>query len=202
MYDSSYNAATDEITIPVGDSPVTTPFGGGETGSVIGELYAEDNGVLRIAGRPRIAVAAAVSCLVQPQPGDRVRALVHDGQYFITDILLRDAAAPLMLGDEQRAVTFRARNLSLVADEQLSLRAPSLSVFARAAYWVSDSLRQVARSLRIEAGHAHRQVEHVDSVNAQHVVQNASQSMALRSRVGSIQADGVLRIDGGQVHMG
>jgi hypothetical protein len=179
----------------------STPLREGDV--LVADLRTDDTGAPRLEGWCDVDVDVAVSCLVQPCLGDRVRVLVHEGRFFVTDILLRtDALAPLVIGDERKNLELRANDLQLESRGELSLRSSSLSLFSGAAVWVADSLRQVARTLCIEAGNAHRQVEHVDSVSARHVVSTATQSTTLRGRVGSIQADAVLRIDGGQVHMG
>ncbi|HGM5168711.1 TPA: DUF3540 domain-containing protein, partial [Serratia marcescens] len=50
--------------------------------------------------------------------------------------------------------------------------------------------------------HASRRVEETDEVLAKHIIQDARQSLVINSEIGSLKSSAVLKIDGGQIHMG
>ncbi len=160
-------------------------------------------GQLHIDVYPTLALQVAPSCLLLPQSGDLVSAVLHDDQVFVTAVLQRlDASAPLVLDGGEVALHLVAPSLTLQGTESVEIQTDRLSLLTRTSRWVADTLHQVAQSLFVRASHAQRKVEFVDEVEARHISQQAGQSLALNARMGSINASAVLKIDGGQIHMG
>ncbi|NDJ56691.1 DUF3540 domain-containing protein [Enterobacteriaceae bacterium 4M9] len=160
-------------------------------------------GQLRMDVYPALTVQVAPGCLLLPQPGDLVSAVLHDDQVFVIAVLQRlDATAPLVLNAGEAALHLVAPSLTLHGTESVEIQTDRLSLLTRTSRWVADTLHQVAQSLFVRASHAQRKVEYVDEVEARHISQNAGQSLALNARMGSINASTVLKIDGGQIHMG
>lgn len=152
---------------------------------------------------PLLPLIVAPSCLLAPQQGDVVSAIVHAQQIYVIAVLQRQCAdAPLVLNGGDVALHLVAPSLMLRGAESVEIETHRLSLLTRTSRWVADTLHQVAQSLFVRAGNAHRKVEFADELEARHISQHAGQSMALNARMGSINASAVLKIDGGQVHMG
>lgn len=151
----------------------------------------------------QLPLLVAPGCLLKPQPGDLVSAVLHDQQVYVTAVLQRmDAEAPLVIDGGDVALHLVAPALSFEGVESVEIKTARLSLLTRTSRWVADTLHQVAQSLFVRAGNAQRKVDYVDEVEARHISQHAGQSLALNARMGSINASAVLKIDGGQVHMG
>ena len=61
---------------------------------------------------------------------------------------------------------------------------------------------QISQRLFVRSKHASRRVEETDEVLAKHIIQDARQSLVINSEIGSLKSSAVLKIDGGQIHMG
>lgn len=152
---------------------------------------------------PLLPLSVAPSCLLAPHAGDVVSAVIYEQQIYVIAVLQRQCPdAPLVLNGGDVALHLVAPSLMLRGAESVGIETPRLSLLTRTSRWVADTLHQVAHSLFVRAGNAHRKVEYADELEARHISQHADQSMALNARMGSINASAVLKIDGGQVHMG
>lgn len=166
-------------------------------------LVLDDSGRLTLHHHAECMLVTAASCLVQPQTGDLVSALLCQHQAFVTAILQRQQPdTPLILSSGNTPMHLLAPVLEIHSPERLDIYTGNFSLLARTAQWVSKTLHQVTDSLFVQAKHAHRQVENTDQVHARHISQQAEQSLIINSRIGSLNASAVLRIDGGQIHMG
>jgi hypothetical protein len=174
-----------------------------EGDTIIDNIYTNDNGEIYFMDYPTITVQQASSCLVKVQSGDYVFALFHNQKFFITDILVRlDQNETTVVGTPEMRLHIQAHDISLEIKQQFSLHASSVNIFSSATQWICDSWRQIAQSLHIEALHAHRNIKNTDIVKAKHIVQHAEQSLSMRGKVTTVQADALLKMDGSQVHMG
>ncbi|MBW7984126.1 DUF3540 domain-containing protein [Enterobacillus tribolii] len=170
---------------------------------VCGRIRSEDGKGAYLDAYPHLPWSVAPSCLLAPQTGDVVSAVINDGQIFVTAVLQRQhATSPLVLNSDGAPLHIVAPSLTLKATERVEIQTESLSLLSRTSQWVTDTLHQVAQSLFVRAGNAHRKVTFADEVEARHISQNAEQSLVLNSRIGSINSSAVLKLDGGQVHMG
>ncbi|EMH4929499.1 DUF3540 domain-containing protein [Serratia ureilytica] len=166
-------------------------------------LAADANGSLYVDGMRAHCLAVATSCLVQPLAGDRVCVIADGDKLVITEILSRQQANAVMTLDS------RCANLRIVAPEielqgrkRLTLRSPHFTLLTRSSRWVAETLHQISQRLFVRSKHASRRVEETDEVLAKHIIQDARQSLVINSEIGSLKSSAVLKIDGGQIHMG
>lgn len=168
-----------------------------------GYVAKEGNGRLFLRQRATFKLSTAASCLIQPQAGDLVSAVIHHRQVFVTAILQRQQVdAPVVLNSGEVPLHLQAPSLEIHGADKITLHTRKFSLFANTSVWVAKVLHQVADALFIRAKHAHRQVENTDEVQARHISQQAEQSLIVNSRIGSLTASAVMKIDGGQIHMG
>ncbi|WP_317694482.1 DUF3540 domain-containing protein [Serratia sp. UGAL515B_01] len=170
---------------------------------ITGHIAEDDNGRHYLSSHATLPLMIATSCLVKPQNGDLVCAVLHQHQIFVTAILQRqhsDAALVLSSGTVPMHLSTPA--LEIHSSERVEIHTSRFSLRAKTSLWISRTLHQVADALFVRAKHAHRQVENTDEVQARHISQQAEQSLIINSRIGSLNASAVLKIDGGQVHMG
>ncbi|MGP2741388.1 DUF3540 domain-containing protein, partial [Serratia nevei] len=83
-----------------------------------------------------------------------------------------------------------------------TLRSPHFTLLTRSSRWVAETLHQISQRLFVRSKHASRRVEETDEVLAKHIIQDARQSLVINSEIGSLKSSAVLKIDGGQIHMG
>ncbi|MHA7847780.1 DUF3540 domain-containing protein [Serratia sp. D1N4] len=163
----------------------------------------DDRGQLCLQHHTALALVTAASCLVQPQAGDLVSAVLCQRQAFVTAVLQRQQPeTPLMLNSGNVPLHLLVPALEIHSPERVEIHTSHFSLLAHTSQWVAKTLHQVVDSLFVKAKHAHRQVENTDEVQARHINQQAEQSLIINSRIGSLNASAVLRIDGGQIHMG
>lgn len=142
----------------------------------------------------------ALSCLVQPQQGDRALvAACRQGENYIVHLLARAAAAPALLGvPGAGAVTWRQARIALCASERLALQSlrdaelsaatGTLALNARNLFaGVTDSLVQNARDM---------------VVNAEHYLLQAGRLLRLHGRQASITADSDVKVDAERISLG
>ncbi|PRQ10251.1 DUF3540 domain-containing protein [Enhygromyxa salina] len=137
----------------VRDSPHVAPRQGGAT-----ILARADEGFTLDDGERRFSARRAVSCLVEPELGDRVwfadEGLPGEHAYVLA-VLERVATTPALLrvqGDAELRVDGRLKiaareDLDLHSDARLGLNADELQVRARAARLIIDECAAVLRSL-------------------------------------------------------
>lgn len=167
------------------------------------QVAKDGNGRLFLRQQPALTLCTAASCLVQPQVGDLVSAVIHQQQVFVTAILQRQQAeTPLVLNSGEVPMYFQAPAMEIHSTDRIAIHTRRFSLFTHTSMWVAKTLHQVADALFTRAKHAHRQVENTDEVHAKHISQQAEQSLIINSRIGSLNASAVLKIDGGQIHMG
>ena len=165
-------------------------------------LRGDGQGGLRFGEDHHSLVAMAISCLVKAVAGDRVRAVLDAGTWYVTDILRRtDGSAPLDIDAGNTTLNVSAIRLCLSADDlQLSAKNWSTS----AVHVKQDLGREVTHVEHryVRAGSSAIDVDTTAVTRAAHIVSHASQALVLRGKAASLGAEGLLRIDGTQVHMG
>lgn len=141
--------------------------------------------------------------LVQPLAGDRVCVIVDGDKLVITEILSRQQANAVMTLDSRCAnLRIVAPEIELQGGKRLTLRSPHFTLLTRSSRWVAETLHQISQRLFVRSKHASRRVEETDEVLAKHIIQDARQSLVINSEIGSLKSSAVLKIDGGQIHMG
>lgn len=166
-------------------------------------VSAEAAGRLYVESLQHYRLTIAVSCLVQPMAGDRVCVIADGRCLVITEILSRQQT------DTAMTLECRSAHLRIVAPEielhgrkRLTLKSPDFSLLTRSSRWVAKTLHQVSQCLFVRSQHASRQVEGTDTLQARHIRQEAQQSLVMQGEMASLKASAVLKIDGGQVHVG
>ncbi len=158
--------------------------------SVCGDSYLLDDG---------LRAKVALSCLIQPQIGDKV-CVSTDGRggNYITAILNRaDATKTTLQVSGGEKLTIAMPKLELYGDQSLELSAPKLNLTAMGGKLVisarqvmthaSDSIVEVARSYFGKVSHYGVQ---------------AAELMHLKSRQKIIVAEKDIRLDGEHINMG
>lgn len=172
----------------------------------------------------------AASCLLEPSVGDRVWFVVEAGLpgqqgCFVTAVLEREADAPAAQLSVEGApeVHVQASRLTLRADTQLELQADELRAQSRLARVVLGECTTVMRSLFTHAGKvtlvgklietiadkisAHskvsqRTVEDLDQVQSGTIDYRAQHSAQLGAEQTLISGAELVKVDGGQIHLG
>ncbi|HFI5335096.1 TPA: DUF3540 domain-containing protein [Serratia liquefaciens] len=166
-------------------------------------LVADANGVLYVDNMEAYSLVVATSCLVQPLAGDRVCVVVDGSLVVITDILFRQQENEIItLGDHRATLRIVASEIELCGGKRLTINTPELTLLARSSRWIAETLQQISQRLFVRSQHASRQIAQTDEVMAKHIVQDAQQSFVMKSEIGSLKSSSVLKIDGGQVHVG
>ena len=166
-------------------------------------LQADTAGNLYAEGARTFSLTVATSCLVQPLAGDRVCVIFDGALLVITEILSRrEMGAALTLTGGGSALRIVAPEIEMHGTRKIKLQSLDFTLLTRSGRWVSDTLQQISRRLFVRSGHASRRIEQTDEVQAKHIVQDAEQSLVIKSEIGSLNASAVLKIDGGQIHVG
>lgn len=170
---------------------------------ITAEVRSTDNGSVLLHGYETLPVTQAASCLVMPETGDWISAIIEQQQVYVTAILLRAAPeSPLVMNSGEMPLHFITPALEIHSPEKVEIHTRHFSLMARTSLWMAKTLHQVADSLFVRAKQASKEVENTDTTHARHINQQADQSLIINSRIGSLNASAVLKIDGGQVHMG
>lgn len=163
---------------------------------------ADSDGVL-LHGYEALPVTNAASCLFQPEIGDLVSAIIDLKQIYITAILQRTVpGSPLVMSSGEVPLHLVTTALEIHSPERIEIHTRHFSLMTRTTLWMAKTMHQVADSLFVRAKQASREIENTDDTHARHISQQADQSLIINSRIGSLNATAVLKIDGGQVHMG
>ena len=166
-------------------------------------LAADANGGLYVDGMRAHCLAVATSCLVQPLAGDRVCVIVDGDKLVITEILSRQQANAVMTLDSRCAnLRIVAPEIELQGGKRLTLRSPHFTLLTRSSRWSRRnaapnlSTPVCAQQARKPAGGGNRR----GAGEAHH--SGCRQSLVINSEIGSLKSSAVLKIDGGQIHMG
>lgn len=180
----------------------------------------------------RYTATRAVSCLVEPDVGDLALCAVgEDGTSHVLAILERTAGRPAVISTEGD-VSIRSSGrlqlsgqdgLDLVTRGEANVVASEVSVHAERGSLVIDAMRVVgglisgdvdrvklvARALdqvvdrftqRVKA--SYRTIEELDRVRAKNVDHVASGTMKVHARETVMTADGLVKMDAEQIHVG
>lgn len=171
----------------------------------------------------------ALSCLVEPQPGDAVLVATSGGRSYVLAVLERSTTQPvelavendLVLSSTRGEVSLSGRRVSVEAGEaelksaRFKLTTASAEVFTQALSWLGDlaeldvrkvrTVAQVAESVvdRVSQsfGRVYRKVEDFEHVRAKRIDQQA-ELMNLRGKNAMLTAEQLVKLDADQVHLG
>ena len=174
----------------------------------------------------------AFSCIVRPEPGDRVLMSVADGTIWITAIAERLAGTSMCLcaeGDVSIVSTrgdvslMAGRSVNLDAEDRARIASPEIALHAGVARFVLDELQQIGRKASfyvnkmrsvgdlVETFAEHvltrtlrssRFVEESDQLRARDIDHRADDTLQMRAGIMLMTADKVVRVDAEQIHMG
>lgn len=191
-----------------------------------GALFAVTSGNTEYEGR------CAASCLLEPQAGDEVLlAIVPERGAFILSVLVRsgEAARLRVEGDLEiqvanGGVVIAARDgIDLVSTSNVGITSETLKLTTKAAEMVLDNLSlvgatvqaqmtkvkviaesidQVADRLTQRLKRAYRFVAEMDQVRAARVDIAAEKTMNLHAQNAVMTAEELVKVDGGQIHLG
>ena len=134
-------------------------------------------------------VRVALSCLIQPIAGDLVQIFFSKGCYWVLAVLeRRDNSQGIHLNFEQHAVSLLAGKIELQSTSSMTLSSHELSLKANL---LSQTL--IERQTHISGS---------DTTHVGSVALYAQRHMGFYSKVTTFAAQSLLKIDGGQIHMG
>lgn len=174
----------------------------------------------------------ALSCLVEPEPEDTVLLAGERERPYVIAVLERAESSPLRLmvdGDCELGVrngrfSIAAENgMDLVSQKDIGISAAELDVhatrgsvfFGKLSYFGQKLFSQVSR-VRLVAGvldavmesvsqtvkRSYRTVAEIDHLRSGEIDYRAEQNMSLHGRNALVSAEELVKMDGGQIHLG
>ena len=146
-----------------------------------------------------VGASRALSCLVEPEVGDRVLVVTEDRETIILSILHRSHAAATNLSAVGRgSVSLKSREVSIIAERGISLEALTSIRFLAplgVIQSLSESLMQTVKgSLVSIANSVFNKAEHYEL--------NVKESIVTRAKMQSINAQSELFMDAKRINMG
>ncbi|MCS3408369.1 DUF3540 domain-containing protein [Serratia sp. AKBS12] len=169
---------------------------------VIADVRLDVHGCLYLASYAAYDLQVATSCLLKPQEGDRIRAIVDQKKLFVTDILSRKQSGPLIINSGESELHIQAAGLTLNGGHHLDIYAEKISLRSKMAKWISEQMNQVAKRWFVQADDAYRKIKHNEDVEAKNISFQAEDMLALKGRLTSVSGSAVVKVDGSQIHMG
>ncbi len=191
----------------------------------------EDGIVLERDGQP-LDARVALSCLVRPEPGDRVLSGEADGGVWVLAVLTRGEPGPLRLVSERDIAIVStgggvslaaAGSVALDAGERARVSAATLELHAGTARLVLDEVLHVGRVVTAHVGklrsigelvetlaehvltrakRSSRFIEEADQLRSGEIDHRAEGTLQLQAKSAFITGETVVRVDADQIHMG
>lgn len=168
---------------------------------ITADIQLNQQGKLGLMGYEQYSVCQATSCLIVPIEGDRVMACVDGDILFITHILYRRQSAALTINSRESDLTIVAPKIVIDGQHCVQMTTPYLQLQAVKSDWIGDMVHHMINRILIETDSLFRHINQTDHTQAKQITVSA-QSYQLESCIGSLQGSAVLKIDGGQIHMG
>lgn len=161
-------------------------------------------------------VMRALSCLLQPEPGDVVLVGGPVTQPFVLAVLQRTGNEPLRIaaqGDVEiaadggrltltaDAMVMTARTGHVLIDDLALTGEKVASRFGRISV-VAEAIESLVTRLLTRARRSYRFVEETEQLRAQNIDQRASGHLHLRGQTAVLHAGVVVKLDAAQIHMG
>ncbi len=196
-------------TARLADRPTAPPLA--ETARVVDRT--EDGLLLELGGTVRPG-RVALSCLVQPEPGDLALIARTRQGMFVLALLERAGEAPtrLALGPTAEVT---AGTLRLSADtfhlqarvgrvllEELTHIGRAVTAHANKIRFIGDTLETLADRLLTQVRRSFRFVTETEQLRAGDIDQRAEQTLTLRGRTAFVTAETLVKVDADQIHMG
>ncbi|GGJ21640.1 DUF3540 domain-containing protein [Neoroseomonas lacus] len=187
------------------------------TMQVVAEVSARDGTALTLlAEGQRLAARRAFSCLVEPEPGDRVLVARSGGAAYVLAVLERPGAAPMRvalpdgcsieaeggrLDLAAGTLVLRARQGEVVVDA-LAVSGGTATLRVGTVTLIAEAIETLARRVIGRFGRSYRFVEESEQLRARDIDQRASGHLHLKGDTASIQAGAVVKVDANQIHLG
>lgn len=180
----------------------------------------------------RAEASVALSCLVMPEPGDRVLVGRADGADWVLAVLRREGQGAVRLSSERdiaivstngSVAVAAAQSVSLDAGERARVSTGALELHAVTARLVLDEVLHVGRVITAHVGklrsigelvetfaehvltrarRSSRFIEEADNLRSGEIDHRAEGTMQLQAKTAFITAETVVRVDADQIHMG
>lgn len=169
---------------------------------VISELKLSSSGKLYLASYDAYELQTAVSCLIQPQEGDRVRATVDQNKVFVTDILLRSKNSALNIDCGDRKLSITAPDLLLNGGRKVEIKAEDITLRSKVSHWIAECMNQFSKRWFVKTDDAWRKIKHSEDVEARNISYQADEVLSVKGKLTAISGSTVVKVDGSQIHMG
>jgi hypothetical protein len=178
-------------------------------------LRVGDDGVTVAFQGEELIARRAVSCLVEPEPGDVVLVGGPGTQPYVLAVLERPTGAALRLAAAGDVTLAAGGRLALQGDE-VQVKARAVSVFAgmlsvgggrilatvAKAKLVANLVETMADRLMSRATRSHRFVEESEHLRARHVDYRAEKHLHMQADAATVQGGVLVKVDAGQIHLG
>jgi hypothetical protein len=215
-----------DVVLPLRPTPVA-PFGELALVADISEA-----GLIVEFGSARLPARVALSCLIQPEPGDRVLLVSTREGLWAVALVERGQQRPLSLtvhgGLDITAIDGPLRLTGDIAVEiasprKVSITAGDLTVYGQTAKLLLDDVLHIGRQIAAHVGRvrlvgelletlvdrllgrakrSYRFVEECEHLRSGHIDYRATETLHVRGRNAFITAKAIAKIDGDQIHMG
>ena len=186
------------------------------TGTSMAEVLARQDALITLSREgERVTACRAVSCLVEPEPGDLVLLGGAASRLYVLAVLERAGGAPVCLavaGDMEIAaggrLALRSEALDVAATTgavtvgALSLAGGKVSVRFGAMTLVADAIESLVTRLMTRAKRSYRFVEESEQLRAADIDYRAEGHLHLRGETSTVQARVLVKMDANQIHMG
>jgi hypothetical protein len=171
---------------------------------------AEDEMHVATEGGSVFLARRALSCLVEPEPGDSVLvvrpAAVADA--YVLAVLERGGEAPVCLLSPRDTVLLAKGTLSVVASEAtiaastFSLHSVVARLHASHVTTVLGTVDAIVDRIMQRARNVFRVVEELDHLRAGQVDYESSNTLSLHAENATLTAEGLVKVDGEQIQLG
>jgi len=183
----------------------------GDWGQLSAVVCGKDARGVRVStGALRLDAQRALSCLVEPEVGDRVLVARsgETGEAFVLAVLAREGDAPVTLLSPRDTALRTVGKLTVIA-EDATIAAPTFSLHtavakiqATQAVAVLGSVDAVLDRLVQCAKRVFRVVEEVDHLRAGRVDYEAEGTLSLHAHDTTVTSEGLVKVDGEQIQLG
>ena len=193
------------VTVALAKLAVPAPQSVAVVDAVVGRSVAA-----RMADGSVVSMRKAVSCLVAPEPGDRVLTAEADGEVYVLAVLERAPgrhSATLRIETEAE-IEFVAKRISLragildVLTDAVTMMGDSFNTLFRRSKRVVGNETVVARSTSLHAGQRVAVVTQADVQHAGVLSQTVDGPLAITSQTAVVTAKSDIRLNGERINVG
>lgn len=169
--------------------------------TIISQIKIDNDGNLLLLGYSNYSIKVSTSCLITPIDGDRVSAIVDGNNLYITSIIARQSK-DLTINVENSDINIVAKNIDFKVNKNLSINSDKFTLFSNLTYWQAGISHYKYNKVYISSSTYFNNAENSSEIYAKNITFKAEQSYTLRSKISVLTSDAMLKLDGGQIHMG